>query len=437
MMTRFLQRLSKLVGNPVNHRYLLAVSGGADSNVMAFLFRQTGLDCAIAHCNFHLRGDDSNRDMRLVQQLAEAWQMPLFVQEFDTPTLVQHSDLSMEMMARQLRYDWFAEIGRDFDHIVTAHHANDAAETMLLNLVRGTGLKGMTSIPETNGKIIRPLLDFSAEEIRLYARQHAIPFAIDCTNSDEHIKRNRVRANVIPQLQVLNPSLIETMSRNRRLFQQQYNFYRRQMNQQIETLCHHDGEILEIDAAQLAQNSDSELILSELLQEYNFVPTIAAELLQLPQTGTQYHSATHTLLVNRDTYLIQPFSQQKQEQMVIHNLDELQQWFQVERKPSTEKPVFTKDNRTLYLPEEQLVFPVTIRHWQHGDAFHPLGSKGKQKLSDFFNNQKIDGFTKQQISLFCVGDDIVWIIGYRSDERYKLRNDTDFYYKITENEKHW
>lgn len=434
MMMRFLQQLTRLVGTPAAHRYLLAVSGGADSNVMTFLFRQAGLKCAVAHCNFHLRGEDSNRDMRLVQQLANDWQMPLFVQEFDTPTLVQHSELSMEMLARKLRYDWFAEIGRDFDYIVTAHHANDAAETMLLNLTRGTGLKGMTSIPETNGKIIRPMLDFSADEIRQYARQHDIPFAIDCTNSDEHIKRNRVRNSVIPQLQLLNPNLIETMGHNRKLFQQQYAFYHRQMENILQNLCRWDDAKCIVDASLLAQQPDRTLILSELLQNYGFAPAIAEELLQNPKTGTQHHSVTHTLLVNRNTFIIQPVAQPQQQTIVIQNLEELQQWFQVELKPMEEKPTFSKDNRTLYIAEERLTFPVTLRHWQHGDFFHPLGSPGKQKLSDFFNNRKIDNFTKQQIRLFCIGTDIVWIIGYRSDERYKLHNDSSFYYKITDNE---
>lgn len=434
MTGRFWQQLSLLVGTPETHRYLLAVSGGADSNVMAFLFRQAGLDCALAHCNFHLRGDDSNHDMQLVQQLAADWQMPLFVQEFDTPTLVRQSDLSMEMLARKLRYDWFAEVGRDYDYIVTAHHANDAAETMLLNLTRGTGLKGMTSIPETNGKIIRPMLCFTAEEIRQFAQQHGIPFAIDCTNSDEHIKRNRVRASIIPQLQLLNPNLIETMSRNRKLFQQQYAFYRRQMDEVLQRVCHHDGHNCIVDVPLLTQHSDHNLILTELLQNYGFAPTIAEELLQDPKTGTQHHSPTHSLLVNRSTLIIQPQVQPQQQQIVIQNIEELEQWFQVERKTIDEWPTFNKDNRSLYISEERLTFPIILRHWRHGDFFHPLGCKGKQKLSDFFNNQKIDNFTKQQIRLFCIGDDIVWIIGYRSDERYKLRNDSNFYYKITDNE---
>ena len=166
MRERFGREMERLVGAPGQYRYLLAVSGGADSCVMALLFRQAGLDFAIAHCNFHLRGADSDRDMELVRALAQQWEVPLFIEEFDTLALQQGSGLSVEMMARQLRYDWFAKIGKDFDYIVTAHHANDAAETVLLNLCRGTGLKGLTAIPERNGNIIRPLLAFTAREIR-------------------------------------------------------------------------------------------------------------------------------------------------------------------------------------------------------------------------------------------------------------------------------
>ena len=221
MIQQFASELKRLVGEIDQYRYLLAVSGGADSSVLAHLFHSAGLNFAVAHCNFHLRGEDSNRDMCEVQSLAQSLNVPFFLKEFDTLALQKNSGRSVEMMARELRYDWFEEIGRDYDFIVTAHHANDAAETMLLNLCRGTGLKGVASIPEKNGKIIRPLLNFSASEIRTFAQKHNISYVFDYTNDDETIKRNRIRKSVIPILEELNPNLICTLSHNRKIFQKQ------------------------------------------------------------------------------------------------------------------------------------------------------------------------------------------------------------------------
>ena len=224
MLNRFLQELQALAGeNALHKRYLLAVSGGADSTVMATLFHEAGLSFAIAHCNFHLRGADSDRDMRFVQQLAAQWQVPLYLQEFDTLTLQKNSGKSVEMVARELRYTWFSEIAGDYDFIVTAHQSTDAAETMLLNLCRGTGLKGLCGIPSKNGKIIRPMLVFTAEEIRQYAEDHHIAYVEDITNRDEEISRNRIRHLVIPQMETLNPQFVSTTATSRQILQRQYN----------------------------------------------------------------------------------------------------------------------------------------------------------------------------------------------------------------------
>ncbi|MCQ2284379.1 MAG: tRNA lysidine(34) synthetase TilS [Bacteroidales bacterium] len=430
MTTRFLRQLERLVGAPEAHRYLLAVSGGADSSVMAALFHACQLPFAMAHCNFHLRGEDSNRDMRLVQSMADQWQVPLYLQEFDTLSLQKDSGLSIEMLARQLRYDWFEQIGKDFDFIVTAHQADDAAETMLLNLCRGTGLKGMVSIPEKNGKIIRPLLCFSAKEIRDYAQQQQISFAIDCTNADETIKRNRIRNSVLPVLAELNPNLIETFSHNREIFQMQYHFYQKSMEQVQSQVLRTNGDVTTISISMLQALPEAKVILYEILKKYHFNAAIVDEIGKKCPTGTQFHSPTHSLIVNRDEYLICPRKTQSEPAICIHNLNELQQYFTIEKVEGDLPVVFAKDNNILYLPMDKMVFPMMIRHWQDGDYFYPLGGKGKQKLSDFFNNQKIDRYTKKKVRLLCFGTDIVWIIGYRSSEKYKLDKTATNYYKI-------
>lgn len=433
MIKRFSQQLEKLVGDASNCHFLLAVSGGADSSVMTDLFRRTGLHCTLAHCNFHLRDEESNRDMRHVQKMAKEWNMPLLVKEFDTLTLQKDSGLSIEMMARELRYSWFEEIGKDFDYIVTAHQADDAAETMLLNLCRGTGLKGLISIPEKNGKIIRPLLCFTAQEIRDYATENNIPFVVDRTNADETIKRNKIRGSVIPLLKELNPNLLETLAHDREVFQLQYNFYKNSIEQIKHKVLIKKEETISLSQKKLMEFPDHQLILYEILKEYDFNASTVQALCEHPQTGTTFHSDTHTLIVNRDEYLIKDNQVSDSDILVFNTLEELQHYFTIE-KCNQEKPViFPKTNDTLFLPADKLTFPITMRHWQHGDFFYPLGSKGKQKLSDYFSDHKMDGFSKKRARLLCIGTDIVWIIGHRSDERYKLKHSDKTFYKITLN----
>jgi tRNA(Ile)-lysidine synthase len=421
MLKRFLEHLSKLVGNPHAHSYLLAVSGGADSMVMAHLFRDAGLNFAMAHCNFHLRGEDSNRDMRLVEDVAKTWDNKLFVKEFNTLEQQKNSGKSIEMVARDLRYQWFDEIATDYEFIVTAHQADDAAETLLLNLCRGCALKGLTAIPEKNGRIIRPLLNFSAQEIRSYAQQNSIPFAIDCTNTDETIKRNRIRASVIPILKELNPNLIDTISHNREILCQQFNLYQNSIECFKTALVTEENGVVRIDRQKIQTIEQQSIILYEILSDYGFGDDTVSELCHdAKQSGTQYHSPTHTLLVNRDEYLIRPNEKKSSKYLVLNSLDDMKAYFSIDRLRNDGNISFEKNNQILYLDEKDLVFPVLIRNWESGDYFYPLGGTGKQKISDYFSDHKFDRFAKEHTLLMEINHQIVWIIGHRSDNRYKI-----------------
>lgn len=432
MTQRFAEEMERLVGEPARYRYLLAVSGGADSCVMAHLFRQAGLDFAIAHCNFHLRGADSDRDMELVRSLALQWGTPLFIKEFDTLSLQRGSGVSVEMMARQLRYDWFEKIGKDYDFLVTAHQADDVAETVLLNMCRGTGLKGLTAIPERNGRVIRPMLLFTAREIRDYAATHGIPYAVDCTNADISIPRNRVRHRVIPELERINPALQDTFAKNRIIFQKQYHFYQKHIENCKKKclLCTKDGFVLKNNL--IESDPDRELLLYEILKDFGFPYAIVEQLASSPQSGRQYFSPTHILVVNRGEYLIQPRREETDEEEVFPDIAALQCRFRVEKEVWDTDSRFSTDNSILYIPEEKLRFPLVLRHWREGDSFYPLGVRGSQKLSDFFTDHKIDRFAKRRVRLLCHGDDILWIVGLRSSERFKIDSNTTYYYKITD-----
>ncbi len=434
MRERFFSDLSMLVGQPTRYRYLLTVSGGADSTVMAHLFHEMGLNFALAHCNFHLRGAESDRDMQIVQQLADSLQVELMVREFDTPSLQKDSGLSMEMMARKLRYDWFEEIGQSFDYIVTAHHANDALETTLLNLCRGAGLRGLASIPAKNNRIIRPLLNFTAAEIRAYAHHHHLPYGIDSTNSDETIRRNRLRHAVVPLLEELNPTLLHTFSHNRQLLQAQLVFYDQALIQvKKEVITEENGKVI-INLAPLAKRDKEvkKIILYEFLKEYGFAPQVAEILQHEHPSGRLFLSSGYKLLVDRDRLLIQKRDAETLQEIPIASLEELRQYFEVQLCDGGAKISFSQDNNVLFLPHEKLLFPLVLRHWKEGDLFYPLGAPGRQKLSDFFTDHKIDRFAKEKIWLLCTNSDIIWVVGLRSDERFKIDlNRKIDYYKIT------
>ncbi|MBR0077518.1 MAG: tRNA lysidine(34) synthetase TilS, partial [Bacteroidales bacterium] len=256
MKESFYNNLKTLVGTPEKCSFLLVVSGGGDSVVMTHLFYSCGLPFAIAHCNFHLRGDDSNEDMRFVQQLAANYGVQLFVKEFDTLSIQKNSGKSVEMVARDLRYQWFEEVGQPFDFIVTAHHANDNAETLLLNLCRGTGLKGLAGIPARNGKYLRPLLPFPSDELRRYTTRHHLSFRTDRTNFSEQYQRNKIRLAVLPKLTEINPDLIRTFSRNADHFRHQYDFYQRQLAAFEREMVIHEDETVRISIPKLSENPD-------------------------------------------------------------------------------------------------------------------------------------------------------------------------------------
>ena len=424
MLARFLHELHTLAGpDALNKKYLVAVSGGADSTVAATLFHEAGLRFSMAHCNFHLRGEESDRDMQFVQDLANKWNVSLFIREFDTLNIQKDSRKSIEMVARELRYNWFSEISADFDHLVTAHHATDAAETMLLNLCRGTGLKGLCGIPPVNGKIIRPMLSFTAQEIRQYAEKKHIAYVEDATNRDEEILRNRIRHTVIPQLETINPHFLQTNYRTRQILQQQYAYYQKHIERTKRELISKNGSQIVIDRNKLAQCEETALILYEILHEYGFSTDTVVRIANMftLSTGKMFHSPTHSLLINRESLIIQPLSENHEEVLIdIHSIEELRLYFEIEEFEYQTDMVFDKNPDTLYLPKDKLTFPLQIRSWRPGDSFHPLGAKCRQKLSDFFSDHKINRFEKSKIRLLCSNDQIIWIIGWRSDERFKI-----------------
>lgn len=429
----FFRNIQKLVPNVENARFLLAVSGGIDSVVMAHLFASWNLNFDIAHCNFHLRGKESNEDMNFIQSIDFLKDRKIFIKEFDTYKIQENSGKSIEMVARDLRYKWFDELLPNYDFLCTAHHANDNAETLLLNLVRGTGYRGLNAIPQKNGKILRPLLHFSSQQIENYAQENEIFYRVDTSNFSLIYHRNKIRHQLIPILEEINPEFIKTTTRNIKIFHFQYNFYQKQIEKVKAEFVEHLQDCVKIKFEQLLSHEDSQLILYEIISDFGFSSTIAEQILKKPhrENGKRFFSNNFMLIQHQGELRIYHLEDIYNEEFIIKNeVDFLKLGFQIERFPIHHQPKFEKDPNILYVDVKKLVFPLTLRHWKFGDFLFPLGMRGKKKVSDLFTDLKVDCQQKQQAFILTSQDNIVWVVGYRSDNRFKIDQTTTEYFRI-------
>jgi len=433
MKEEFYRELEKLAPDLESAKFLLAVSGGRDSVALAHLFVTFGLCFDIAHCNFHLRGEESNKEMVFVQKLPFLTSQKVFVKEFDTLSVQQNSGKSIEMIARELRYNWFEKIGKDYDYIVTAHHANDNAETVLLNLLRGTGLRGMCGIPQKNGKIIRPLLRFSASEIDDYVREQGIRFCVDSSNLSDEFLRNRIRHHIIPEIEKIYPNFVDTFTKNSALFLQQTKFFDTSLNQIKDTLVSENNHQVSISINLLKNIENQSLVLYEILQPYGFNAESIDKIIQSihSNSGKRFISETHILLKDRNYFIIEEKSNIKNEIVLIHSVKELENYgFSVKKLKNHDNLEIEKVSNLIYVDADKIQFPLTLRNWEKGDYFYPFGMKRKKKLSDFFTDLKIDRFEKQKIRLLCSQNQIVLVVNYRADNRFGIDSDTKYYYRI-------
>lgn len=410
-------------------RILLAVSGGVDSVAMVRLCKDAAIDFGIAHVNFMLRGSDSEKDEAFVKSIAEQNQVVFHVAHFDTTKYAASHKISTQMAARDLRYEWFDQILIEFnyDFIATAHHLDDQTETFFINIMRGAGISGMHGILPKQGKIIRPLMYATRDQIMEYALKNEISWRDDKSNKSRKYLRNRIRHEVVAELNKICPQ-----------FSQKLN----------ESICHlrdvetiFDNHIIGVTADLVQQKPEGtyisidwiyeyephETYLFELLKPYGFTFPVVKEIARSLDTfsGKVFYSHTHRLLRDRENFIIQPLSE-------LNALAD--NHFKIEKGVSQiEEPISLQAYETelLYnlpmgkvsfacLDADRLVFPLRIRKWEKGDWFMPLGLKGKKKLSDFFVDQKVSVADKEKVWLLISGEDIVWVIGKRIDNRYRI-----------------
>lgn len=429
MINRFLENIEKNKLFHKDEKVLLAVSGGMDSVVMAHLFHMAGFHFSFAHCNFQLRGMESDEDERFVEALARNFQVQCFSKSFDTLGYSAQRGISTQMAARDLRYEWFEELrtGMGFTYIATGHHKDDHSETVLVNMVRGSGLSGLQGIKQKRGNIIRPLWDFTRKEIRQYCNEREIHYREDASNEEIKYIRNKIRHQVIPHLKEINPSFNDSMVKLSSIAEQTGELLHYLLEKEYDDFVKIEGSKMYIDIKRLQRYPSVSLVLYQLLHPYGFQGVVVDQIIGslTGQPGKKFFSAGHVCLRDRQYLIVFPLEQKadlpqiqidKNTREVNFSEGKLQlilhEGFRIEQ--------LRKEPSVAYLDFNKLQFPLTLRTFKEGDFFHPFGMSGKKKLSDYFVDEKVPLTDKKDKWLLCNGEDIVWVIGMRADERYRI-----------------
>jgi len=426
MLNRFKKHIEHQLSFLRDKKLLIACSGGVDSVVLTHLLIESDFDIGLAHCNFFLRGNESDEDESFVDELANKYGIPFLSETFDTKNYAETNKLSTQMAARELRYEWFDVLLKDFnyDYVLTAHHADDDLETFLINLSRGTGLKGLTGIREVNDKVVRPLLSFSREEILRYAKTNELYWREDSSNAKTDYLRNKLRHHVIPQYK----ESIKNALQNFRKTQQNLKGSRALVNDYI-TLIYNlvmtkVGDGYEINIQKISELPNTQALLYELLYPFGFSAWDDISELLTAQTGKQVFSSTHRLVKDRDILLLNEITTDSfmDELNISEGTSDIRAPIELHFE-SAERFEITNAN-TVFVDKDDLSYPLLLRRWNDGDVFQPFGMEGKKKLSKFFKDEKLSLVAKEKVWVLCSNRTIVWIVGMRLDERFKVSKET-------------
>ena len=416
-------------------KILIAISGGIDRVVLTHLCHKLNLNVALAHCNFHLRGEESDGDEESVKQLADYLNLELFVQDFDTKNYAKINKQSIQIAARELRYTWFQDLANQlqFDYILTAHHADDNLETFLINFTRGTGLEGLTGIPEVNNVFVRPLLPFSSEEIENFAKANNITWRDDSSNASTKYVRNKLRHDLIPILKEINPSLLQSFQTTLSNLNDTTNIVKGKIDDVLNLVVELKDEHKTVfKIAEFKKLSHPKAYLFEIFKDYGFTEWNDVLSLLDAESGKQILSATHRLIKNREHLLLSEIKTQNEEHISVLQTDatKLKTTFGILVLDKVDA-VLEKGNNIVYLDRDKLDYPLVLRKWKVGDFFHPLGMLGKKKISKYLKDEKLSLLDKEQVWVLCSKYDIVWVINRRADNRFKVTENTRNILKIT------
>ncbi|WP_433896130.1 tRNA lysidine(34) synthetase TilS [Sphingobacterium mizutaii] len=411
-------------------RVLLAVSGGKDSMLMARLFHDLEINCIIAHCNFQLRADESDKDEALVVEYAEDLGFPVFVKRFETEDYAAQHKVSIQMAARELRYEWFEELRTEqaCQYIAIAQHANDHLETMLFNLTRSTGIQGLLGIQAKRGVIVRPILFLSANEVAEEVQRLKVPYRDDQSNFSTKYARNKIRLEIIPKFKEIQPDFESILEQNIKHFKESQRFIQNQVDGIRNSLFQKEGKQIKIKVMALQDYACDHFLIFELFKPYNFQRNVIEDLIAVMDRGMGqiFESASHELLLDRDNLILRQKMDERPSEITIENLTAKVNYkskdFYILEVQGKE---IVHEESQVQVDADLIKFPLVLRSWQLGDTFKPLGMEGSKKLSDYFIQKKLNRFQKEEVPILVNADgQLIWVVGMRLDNHFKVTENT-------------
>ena len=401
--------------------------------VLTHLCKESDLDISLVHCNFHLRDEESEGDENFILELGDALDLEVFVEHFDTKAYAEDKKISIQMAARELRYQWFEEL-RDslsFDYVLTAHHADDNLETFFINLIRGTGLEGLSGIPKRNEFILRPLLPFSRESIETFAKNNHLSWREDSSNASSKYLRNKIRHEVMPVLRELNPQLLESFQKTQSHLKKSSHLIEDYVSAIFPRVAQETKYGYSFNIKMLKTLPHLKAVLYELFRTFGFTEWEDVYHLLDAQSGKVVLSKTHRLIKDREELLLTQLPQEQELQFRISDEEEVVMlpigtfhFEQVERVEEVQ-------TNCIYVDRNKLSFPLIVRNWRTGDYFYPFGMEGKKKLSKFFKDNKLSLPEKENCWVMCSDGRIVWVVDQRADGRFSVDGGTSQILKIT------
>ena len=397
-------------------KILIALSGGADSVALLCILHAAGYPCEAAHCNFHLRGEESNRDEQFVRQLCKKYGIHLHTIDFDTTRYAAEKHISIEMAARELRYNWFEETRNQCraDVVAVAHHQDDSVETILLNLIRGTGITGLLGIRPRNGVIVRPLLCINREEIMRYLQSIGQDYVTDSTNLEDEYTRNKIRLNLLPLMQTINPSVKNSLIETGNYLSDVATIYNRYIEEAKTRIATTEG----IRICELVKEPAPEALLFEILHPLGFNSAQIKDIVHSlhGQSGKQFSSKEWRVIKDREFLLLEKIQSEDKEELPFQIIKE--------EKEYTSDFQIPREKGTACFDADKLDGTISYRKWRTGDTFIPFGMKGKKKVSDYLTDRKFSISQKERQWVLCCGERIAWLIGERTDNRFRIDETT-------------
>lgn len=417
-----------------NGKSLIAISGGVDSVVLTDLCHDLKLNFSLAHCNFNLRGEESNADEDFVMELGEQLDVEVFIQNFDTKAYSESHKTSIQMAARELRYHWFADLAEqlDYNFILTAHHADDNLETFIINFTRGTGLNGLTGIPEVNENIVRPLLQFSREAIKTYAKSNNLNWREDSSNSSRKYLRNKLRHEIVPILKEINPQLLDSFKKTIENLNDTADIVEESLNAVAKrAIVSIDETVITYKVSEFKKVNNPKAYLFEMFKEFGFTEWNDVVGLLDAETGKYVTSQTHKLIKHREFLILSELQVVSDNEIISidTNTKTVETSFGILRFNEADA-LKNNSDAIIFVDADKLTYPLELRIWKTGDYFHPLGMNGKKKVSKFIKDEKMTPIEKQNTWVLVSNGNIVWVVGNRADDRFKVTDHTKTILKI-------